>query len=122
MAFDIDAFRERLKVYEAENAQRVRDAVERRARGEKPRPTPVQRDNRNRELDRLRSIVAEDLRAHPLRRLRLAEDLTMSELAVKAKVSPRTVVRIELRESVPAQATMRKLAKALRCGVEDITP
>lgn len=56
-----------------------------------------------------------------VRELRLAQDLTREQLAVKAGISARTLARVELDEGPTNDSTLAVLALALGCSVSDFT-
>jgi hypothetical protein len=121
-SYNREKVREAIARHERDRARRVREAVERRKRGEAPPPRPEAKASRDRELDCLRARVANDLTAHPLRRVRLEADLTTLELALKSRTPYRTIQDIERRvTTTPTAKTLRKLAKALGVDPKDIT-
>ncbi len=55
-----------------------------------------------------------------LREHRNKNMLSIRDLAKKSGCSPTTVLRIELKRLMPANATMQRIAAALACPVEEI--
>lgn len=53
-------------------------------------------------------------------RVRIRAGLSRYELAAAAGVDPTTVYRIEGGDQPPRMATLRKLATAMKCQVEDL--
>lgn len=56
-----------------------------------------------------------------LKDMRDRRNLTQGELAEKAGVAPHTIVQAEQGRTKPHPSTIRKLASALGCGVENLT-
>jgi transcriptional regulator with XRE-family HTH domain len=56
-----------------------------------------------------------------LRRLRLRDGLTQTDLAERAGITASTVLRLENDQHPPLPSTVRKLARALGCRPRDLT-
>lgn len=56
-----------------------------------------------------------------VRELRVAQDLTREQLAVKAGISARTLARLELDEGPANDSTLAVIALALGCNVTDFS-
>lgn len=123
-AAELDAIRAGLAQREIEQRARVREAAAKRKR----RPGRTQSHRTRERLSRAvylhkRAEALADPQCHPLRRRRLTfrgEGLTLKALAARALVSHDTIQKIEVRSTCPERLTLKRLAKALDCGVRDL--
>lgn len=62
------------------------------------------------------------VQTHPMTLARAEQGLSVTDLASKARVSIRSVERIELGQVNPRRATRDVLARALKCKPADLWP
>ena len=86
---------------------------------EKKERSTVQRTRRRKEPTA--SELTQLMRISPIKGWRLFRNLTQSELAEKTGLKQTHVSLMEANKIKPRENTLKKLAEALNCGVDDLT-
>ncbi len=87
--------------------------------GQKKERSTVQRTRRRKEPTA--SELTQLMRISPIKGWRLFRNLTQSELAEKTGLKQTHVSLMEANKIKPRENTLKKLAEALDCGVDDLT-